>query len=185
MDNEALNRINDFLSQHNASIHTISKARLNQFIKVDAAIQARVMKIQEANEILSGRAFNLVAIANESGVARKTFYNNELLGQYVEMYSAAYPSIKEANSADFERLQKRCEEAEAQLSQFYQRDIRMQEVMHENIKLQDEIRILQNRNASLEAQYEQMRAKLENAVNSPRTNNIVPIKPIRTKKKGE
>lgn len=31
MDNEALNRINDFL-------HTISKARLNQFLKVDVAI---------------------------------------------------------------------------------------------------------------------------------------------------
>lgn len=186
MENEALTRINEFLLKHNASIHTIPKARLNQFLKVDAAIQARLVKIIEAHEILKGRPLNLSVIASESGVARKTFYNNDLLGQYVEMYSDSYPSPKEANSADLERLRKRCEEVEGQLAQFYQRDIRMQEVMHENIKLHDEIRTLQNRNSALEAQCEQMRAKMENMVNPVRSNNIVQFNPVKTtKKKGE
>lgn len=185
MENEALTRINEFLSTHNASVYTIPKVRLNQFLKVDAAIQARLVKIIEAHELLKGRPFSISVIANESGVARKTFYNNDLLGQYVEMYSELYPCPKEANSADLERLQKKCEEAEARLSQFYQRDVRMQEIMHENIKLQDEIRLLQNRNNALEAQCEQLRAKMESIVNPTRTNNIVPLKPVKNTRKGE
>ena len=185
MENEALTRINDFLSKHNANINTIPKARLNQFLKVDTAIQTRLAKIIEAHELLNGRPFNLSVIADESGVARKTFYNNKLLGMYVEMYSDAYPSLKEANSADFERLQKRCEEAEARLTQFYQRDIRMQETIHENAKLQDEIRILQNRYNALETQCEQLRAKMADMMNPPRTSNIVPLKPVKKTRKGE
>lgn len=155
MENEKVTRINEFLSRHGASIDTISKQKLAQFEKVDDAIQARMVEINKARETLSGRPINVSVIATDTGIARKTFYNNELLRLFVEEYSSS-PDDKTVPAADAERLKARCEELERQVRQFLLRDIETENLRHENMRLQAEIHNWQTRTSTLEEQYEKL-----------------------------
>ena len=158
MENEALTRINSFLAQHGASSETISKSRLAQFEKVDAAIQVRLTEIQKAHDVLKGRPINVSTIAADTGIARKTFYNNKLLRLFVEAYSTSSED-RTASQGDLDRLKCRYEEAERQIKQFLIRDIETENLRQENIRLQAEIHNLEKRNSSLETQYEQLQSE--------------------------
>lgn len=155
MENEKITRINEFLARHGASIDTISKQKMAQFEKVDDAIQARLAEVNKAKEILQGKPINVSVIATDTGIARKTFYNNELLRLFVEEYSSS-PDDKTASAGDVERLKARCEELEKQVRLFLLRDLETENLRHENMRLQVEIQTLQDRNTALEEQYEQL-----------------------------
>lgn len=155
MENEALARINSFLAQHGASSETISKSRMAQFEKVDTAIQVRLAEIQKAQDVLKGRPINISTIATDTGIARKTFYNNDLLRLFVESYVTS-PEDKTASQGDLDRLKGRYDEAERQIRQFLLRDIETENLRQENMRLQAEIQNLENRNRSLETQYEKL-----------------------------
>ena len=159
MENKALNRINGFLSHHGANIDTISKSRLSQFEKIDAAIQVRLAEVQKAQEILKGRPINVSTIASDTGIARKTFYNNDLLRLFVEEYSTS-PDDRTASQSDLERLKNKYDEAERQIKQFLLRDLETENLRHENMRLQAEIQNLENRNRSLEAQHEKLQTEI-------------------------
>ena len=155
MENEKVTRINEFLARHGASVATISKQKLAQFEKVDDAIQARLVEINKAREILSGRPINVSVIAADTGIARKTFYNNDLLRLFVEEHSSSSDD-KTASVGDIERLRAKYEELERQVHQFLLRDIETESLRYENRKLMAEVENYRNRNENLERQYETM-----------------------------
>lgn len=155
MESEKISRINAFLARHGASIDTISKQKLAQFEKVDDAIQARLADINKARDILQGKPINVSAIAADTGISRKTFYNNDTLRLFVEEYSAC-SGDKTGAEGDAERLRARCEELEAQVRMFLLRDVATENRRHENMRLQTEIQNLQARNTTLEEQYERL-----------------------------
>jgi hypothetical protein len=161
MENDALKRISDFLSKNGTSVDTISKSRLAQFEKVDAAIQARLGDVHKAQELLKSNPINVSTIAGDTSIARKTFYNNELLRLYVEKYSCTTDE-KTASAGDLDRYRARCEELERQVRQFLLRDFETENLRHENMKLQIEIKNLESRNVSLETQYEELQVENNN-----------------------
>lgn len=163
MENEKVTRINEFLNRHGASVDTISKQKLAQFEKVDDAIQTRMVEINKAREILSGRPINVSVIAEDTGIARKTFYNNELLRLFVEEYSSSLDE-KSASGGDVERLRAKCEELERQVRLFLLRDVETENLRHENMMLQVEIQNLQTRNTALEEQYEKLQEDYAGAI---------------------
>ena len=158
MENEALTRINSFLAQHGASSETISKSRMAQFEKVDTAIQSRLMEIQKAQDIMKGRPINVSTIATDTGIARKTFYNNDLLRLFVEAYSTSSED-RTASQVDLDRFKSKYDEAERQIKQFLLRDIETENLRQENMRLQAEIKNLEKRNNSLETQCEQLQSE--------------------------
>ena len=158
MENESLTRINSFLAQHGASSETISKSRMAQFEKVDTAIQSRLMEIQKAQDILKGRPINVSTIATDTGIARKTFYNNDLLRLFVEAYSTSSED-RTASQVDLDRFKSKYDEAERQIKQFLLRDIETENLRQENMRLQAEIKNLEKRNNSLETQCEQLQSE--------------------------
>lgn len=156
MASEKLTRINEFLARHNASIDTISKQKLVQFEKVDDAIQARLIEILKAQEVLRGKPINVSCIASDTGISRKTFYNNDLLRLYVEEYGEAIDD-KRALADEVERHKARCEALEREINLLLLRDIEIENLRHENQQLQAEIKNVYDRNANLEEQYEVLR----------------------------
>lgn len=160
MENEKIARINEFLVRHGASIKTIPKQKVTQFEKVDEAIQARLAEINKAQEILRGKPINVSVIAQDTGISRKTFYNNDLLRLYVEEHSPMLDT-KNASEDDVERLRAKCEELEQQIRLFLLRDLETENLRHENMKLQIEIQNVQARNTSLEEQYERLQERYE------------------------
>lgn len=151
MDNEKLIRINTFLQKHGQTPETVPPARMEQFKKADAAIQTRLLKIAEAKDTLKNCSINVSVIASDSGISRKTFYNNELLRLYVEDFS--HNPEETAPLAEVQRLKTRNEQYKEQIDAFLIRDIETENLRHENLKLTAEITNLQTRNRNLEERY--------------------------------
>ena len=85
----------------------------------------------------------------------KIFYNDEKRRLFVEEYSSSSDE-KTVSMGDLERLKTKCEELEQQIRLFLLRDFETENLKYENMKLQVEIRNLQDRNTALEEQYEQL-----------------------------
>lgn len=156
---ERIERIQAFLVTQNASIDTLTKSRLTQFEKVDDAIQTRLQAVTAAKETLKTTGINVSVIAADTGISRKTFYNNDLLRLYVEHYAIADEEDSVAAS-DFDRIKTKNEELSAQVKAFVLRDIDSENLRHENMKLQQEIRNLNTRLQNLEGQYEQAQSEI-------------------------
>ena len=151
MDAETLKRIETFLAEHDQTLEVFPKARLTQFQKADEAIQARLDRINSAKDTLKSCSINVSVIAADSGISRKTFYNNDFLRLYVEKY--ACDPAETASSAELQRLKVRTDEYREQIDAFLLRDIETENLRHENMKLTTEIFNLQTRNKNLEDQY--------------------------------
>ena len=151
MDAETLKRIEAFLTEHDQTLEAVPQARLKQFQKADEAIQARLARIGSAKDTLKSCSINVSGIAADSGISRKTFYNNDLLRLYVEKYACG--SEEAASSAELQRLKARTDQYKEQIDAFLVRDIETENLRHENMKLTTEISNLQTRNKNLEEQY--------------------------------
>ena len=91
------------------------------------------------------------SIAADSGISRKTFYNNDLLRLYVEKY--AYDPEEASSSAELQRLRARIDQYKKQIDAFLLRDVETENLRHENMTLNNEISNLQKHNKNLEEQY--------------------------------
>lgn len=151
MDAETLRRIETFLAEHDQTLEAVSRARLTQFQKADEAIQARLTRIASAKDTLKSCSVNVTSIATDSGISRKTFYNNDLLRLYVEKYASA--PEEDVSSAELQRLKIRTDQYKKQIDAFLLRDIETENLRHENMKLTAEISNLQSHNRNLEEQY--------------------------------
>lgn len=159
MDAETLKRIEMFLNEQDKTIETISRSRLEQLQKTDAAIQARLLKIRGAREILKTCSINVSVIAADSGISRKTFYNNDLLRLYVEKY--ARDPEESASASELQRLKAKTEQYREQVDAFLIRDIETENLRHENMKLTVEIANLQSRNKNLEEHYSALMKEMQ------------------------
>lgn len=151
MDAETLKRIETFLAEHDQTLETIPKARLTQFQKVDEVIQARLSRIAFAKDTLRNCSINVSIIAADSGISRKTFYNNDLLRLYVEKYTC--DPEEASSSAELQRLKARMDQYKEQVDAFLLRDIETENLRHENMRLTVEISNLRTHNKNLEEQY--------------------------------
>lgn len=158
MADEAMIRINEFLKKNGMFYCDVPKYRLEQFRKVDNAIQSRLKTIHEAEETLKCSKINIATISADAGISRKTFYNNKLLGEYVEEYS--YDSEKESIRGEISHVKEKLDEAERRIRQFIIRDIDIENLSHENMKLNNEIQNLERRNRSLESQLEKQNREI-------------------------
>ena len=83
MDDNQMKRIEAFLKSQGLDIGSVPKQRIKQLQKIDEAVQKRLTAIAEAQQTLKDNSISIASIATDSGITRKTFYNNEILKQYV------------------------------------------------------------------------------------------------------
>lgn len=159
MDEEKLKRIQDLLIKNGQSVDTISKSRLKQMEKADDAIQSRLTALSTAKDMIKISDINVSNIASDTGIARKTFYNNDLLRIYVEFYSNSDTDRSIAIS-DYDKLKEKHDLLSHKVKNFLLRDIDIENLRHENNVLNREITNLKNRNESLEKQYEKLQKEL-------------------------
>jgi len=177
MDDERMKRIETFLATHNASAETLSKARMKQLEKVDEAIQKRLEAAAQARETLKASSINVSVISSDTGISRKTFYNNDLLRLYVEYY--ATDEEKALAIVESDKLKEKNAELTQQIQGFVLRDITSENLRHENMMLQNEVYNLQKRNDALETQCEQLQA--ENAeLRKQMPARIIDFNPMRS-----
>lgn len=94
MDNEAIDRINDFLSNYDKSFNDLTKNRQEKFLLIDDAIQKRLRKVAEAKEVIKENGINAMNISKDTGILRPTFYQQPLFDAYIKSYKT-----EESNSS--------------------------------------------------------------------------------------
>ena len=154
-------RIEKFLREHNSDINILSPSKLRQFTKIDDAIQARMLKLEEARKDEEAATINILNIANDTGIARKTFYNNELLKLYVEKY--AFDTERPSPQTVRNKAKEKIDDLQEKINKMLDRDIDYAELSRENMKLTSEIGHLKEINDSLRTRLEDKTVELDKA----------------------
>lgn len=160
MDSIGATRLEEFLTKKNTSLDAVSKARAAQLKRADSAIQGRMEAMKRAHRAIGESAISVSAIASDTGISRKTFYNNELLREYVSSCAALVDTGKGTRTADCNRLRQKNMILVDQVRKFVLRDIDIENLRHENAELVREVTTLQGRIRSLEKQYERSQKAL-------------------------
>ena len=153
MDDEKTKRINSFLATHNPFDETIPSAQINYLSRIDDAIQARLCEIKSAEAILKAQRITIQGIAEDTHISRKTFYNNNLLKQYVESYITVPPDELTENKEQIKALQKEVSRLEEENRMLHMRDCETEMIRH---ALETTQRLLGNKQqdySDLEAKY--------------------------------
>ena len=103
MDGKENERIEAFLQLKGMSLGSVSRSRLEQLRRVDRAVTARLLAIEEARAVLAKNKINVAAVAEASGISRKTFYNVPMLQDYIQHLSGK-PTRNEERTGGKSRL---------------------------------------------------------------------------------
>ena len=152
MDEVKKKAIQEFLLSHGSSLEAMSKARVQQFLKVYDVIERRKENINAARNTLSQNAITLVAISEETGISRKTFYNNKLLKQYVEEQASQFDDLKTPAKEKAE-FKEQINQLKERIRLLMLRDLDKLKLEHEITELTKEIAEKDTRIANMEKEY--------------------------------
>lgn len=142
--------LDDFLRTHHASRETISTTLYNELSVVEEELNKRKKQIEEANEVIRNNSINISSIAGSTGISRRTFYNNDLLNEFVTENTTV--NLAERNVVN--RLKSKVDEQNRKITQLLYRDIDTITLMNEISKTQSELSNAQQRIRNLEEQHE-------------------------------
>lgn len=169
MDGNELERIKEFLFEQSVDINSVSNSRINQFIKLDIAIQKRFEELKSVAHILEKSEINILDISLESNISRKTFYNNLLLKKYVEKYSEVYSQehssifsnyIRNNNDEELNKLRNYNALLDREVRELVSKDIDYELLRLQNDGLLNEIKNLQRNISALENEYAKVKKEL-------------------------
>ena len=176
MDDNQMNRIEAFLASIGLDTGSVPKQRITQLRKIDTAVQKRLSALSEAQRMLKENAISIVAIAEDSGITRKTFYNNEILKQYVKSFSSVDGEPgKMVKASEIESMKKRIEEQADDIAKMVSRDIDIETIRHEADELKKIIDSKDKQIQNLTEMYETTLAELQQERASHRKVKVVDI----------
>lgn len=155
MDAQKLNALQTFLMAHGSSLESLPKARANQLSKVYDAVEARKQRIQEAKQAASDSAITILSISADTGISRKTFYNNTFLKLYVEeSISATEFGRSSETSKEIVGYREQIRELEKRIRLMSIRDVESLNLEHKIAELSRELIEKDSRIINLEKEYE-------------------------------
>lgn len=152
--------LNDFLKENKKDENTISKPLYKRLELVEEEILKRKDSISQAEQSIRGNAINISSISEATGISRKTFYNNELLNEFVSNNS----TIDKETKDNITKIKDKLDDNEQKLRKLMNRDIDQITSLNEISKLRKELEYAQKRIKSLEEQHEQDMRKLKQSV---------------------
>lgn len=152
---EKKQRITTFLKRNNLDENTVTKSIYEKLLLVDEAIEKRLKAVQDARQIEVHNKISISAIAKDTGISNKTFYNNPLLKDYVESFSEE----DDIKGKDYDALRERNEFLSAQVKKMAERDVDTETLRHQVRKLTDELHDADLRYQTLEQRFEKLYAE--------------------------
>lgn len=176
MDGDQMKRIEEFLQAHGLDTGSVPQQRIRQLQRIDDAIQKRLASISEAQRLLKENSISIASIAEESGITRKTFYNNEILKQYVESFTAVNGEPgKLVKASELDAMRKRLDEQADDIAKMIARDIDVETVRHEVDELQKVISIKDQQIRNLTEMYEATLAELQEERRKNHSERVIPF----------
>ena len=174
MDDNQIKRIETFLKSQGLDSGSVPKQRIKQLQQIDEAVQKRLTAILEAQQIIKDNSISIASIANDSGITRKTFYNNQILKLYVENYTTVNgePS-KLVKASDINSMKKRLEEQADCIAMMIARDIDIESIRHELDELRKVIDDKDKQIRNLTEMYESTLAELHEERSKKHKSHII------------
>ena len=174
MDDEKIKRLNEFLSRHNTTCEILPAQQVRHLIKIDDALQERLGKIKEAEAVIKSQRISVQAIAEDTQLARKTFYNNTLLRQYVEYFATKVSAEATESKEQIKDLKGRISTLEDEVRKFLMRDWEIETVKQELEATQQMLAQKQKENERIQAKYEALLSEKTPSSEKPRGKVLVP-----------
>lgn len=163
MDEQKLNTLQTFLMAHGSSLEALPKARANQLSMVYDAVEIRRKRLETAKSSIKDSAITVLSIASDTGISRKTFYNNELLKLYVEESASAVEPVRPSDiSKETASYKEQIKILEEQIRLMSIRDVEYLNLEHKIAELSREIMEKDSRIRNLENAYEKVLAENKN-----------------------
>lgn len=161
MDEQKINdRIKNFILQQGINIDIISKSKIDKLEKIDKVIQRKLQILENAKNEIDKNKINISSIAIETGISRKTFYNNELFRLYVESYISENSNSKSVKIEEFNKLVEKYNLAVEQTNLLIMRDIDFENLKYENEQILKENNMLKDRIIMMEEELEKSKREL-------------------------
>lgn len=151
--------ITNFLKTKDLSIEALASAKVKKLETIAATILFRVNEIESTEKRLKDLQISIQAIAADSRIARATFYNNEIFKDFVEFYMITDTTLQD----ELRKAKDKIKTLNAQIEKMVVRDIEVENLRIETLKLQREI---ENRDSLIEKLQEQ------NAINISKINEL-------------
>lgn len=90
MDEQVVAEINRVLFRLDQDFNSQSNTVKKQLLKIQEAISDMETVYASSKEAMRDSAINISNVSKKSGVSRKTFYNNQILKQYVEQCASLF-----------------------------------------------------------------------------------------------
>lgn len=143
--------LDDYLLSKHKDKETISKGQYKKLLAIESEINHRNQIVSEAQKTIKDNQINIKAIAEATNISRKTFYNNELLNEFVSINSSANNgSIKD----ELKKVKSQLQESESKVKKLVAKDINVEELKHTIANLEIDLNHANERVEYLENQLE-------------------------------
>lgn len=143
--------LDDYLLSKHKDKETISKGQYNKLLAIESEINHRNQIVSEAQKTIKDNQINIKAIAEATNISRKTFYNNELLNEFVSINSSANNgSIKD----ELKKVKSQLQESESKVKKLVAKDINVEELKYTIANLEIDLNHANERVEYLENQLE-------------------------------
>lgn len=143
--------LDDYLLSKHKDKETISKGQYNKLLAIESEINHRNQIVSEAQKTIKDNQINIKAIAEATNISRKTFYNNELLNEFVSINSSANNgSIKD----ELKKVKSQLQESESKVKKLIAKDIDVEELKYTIANLEIDLNHANERVEYLENQLE-------------------------------
>lgn len=93
MDEKVKREINAVLAKVRKDIDVLPTATQKQLVLIHDAIDNMADQYDSAKNVMKAAQVNITNVSRISGISRKTFYNNDVLKEYVELSADRTPSL--------------------------------------------------------------------------------------------
>lgn len=160
------------MKAHGSFWDTLVKSKQLQFERVCDVLITRKDACEKAKIELRDKGINIVAIANDTGIVRKTFYNNPLLKEFVEEFASSLSDFSEEKEKELTKVKEQNAFLSEQIRLMSIRDCETESLKHGNEELMREIEQKNIRIRNLEEQLEKALNNLGEAQRTPKIYKI-------------
>ena len=135
--NERVDRIKKTLNKMGYSYEALKPREKAYLEQIDESIQSIFAAEREAKLTLSRSVVSTQSVSNLTGIARQTFYNNEILNEFVQYYAKEFQKVDMSNQQN--KADKKIQELQKELELMHLRDIEFEEMKIQIEELKKEI----------------------------------------------
>lgn len=176
MDEKVKSEINTVLAKVKKSVDVLPTATQKQLVLAHDAIDSMAAQYDSAKNVMRATQINITNVSRMSGVSRKTFYNNDVLKEYVELSADKTPSLSSPDNITLDKYKAQIADLKQRINDFLINNA----VDSENAKcdyddLLDAFSALQKQYDTLREQYDRIakeRDDLQKQVNQYRAQSM-------------